>query len=238
MNTGKNIIEQFLTAINKMVKEHDGPITIGIEGGEGSGKGTLIGNLVKRLRAEGYTVAQTREPGGTNIGEQIRSVIVSEKNIEMCTMTEAYLFAACRAQLLNELIRPHMAAKDVDFIILDRYVYSSYVYQGMARDDGDYETVKKINEMATGGWYPDITIYLDIEPERGLQRIADNNREVNRLDKEAMSFHHKVHNGYLSLVEEYAGTDICFKKVNADQTPEEVLADVIQTIAENTDKLV
>ena len=205
-------------------------ITICFEGGEGSGKGTAIGNLAKRLREQGKNVLLTREPGGTNIGEQIRNVIVSEKNTEMCTMTEAYLFAAARAQLLNELVRPHLAEQDVDFIILDRYVYSSYVYQGMAREDGDLETVKQINDIATGGWHPDITIYLDIEPARGLQRIADNNREVNRLDKEKMSFHEKVHNGYLSLVDTYNGTDIVFKKVNADQTQEAVLEDIVKTI--------
>ena len=205
-------------------------ITICFEGGEGSGKGTVIGNLAKYLRGNGHEVLLTREPGGTNIGEQIRNVIVSEKNTEMCTMTEAYLFAAARAQLLNELVRPHLEAQDVDFIILDRYVYSSYVYQGMARDDGNYEVVKKINDIATDGWHPDITIYLDIDPARGLQRIADNNREVNRLDKEKMSFHEKVHNGYLSLVDAYKDTDITFLKVNADQTQEEVLADVIKAI--------
>lgn len=206
------------------------PISICFEGGEGSGKGTAIGNLAKYLRESGKNVILTREPGGTNIGEQIRNVIVSEKNTEMCTMTEAYLFAAARAQLLNELVRPHLEAEDVDFIILDRYVYSSYVYQGMARDDGDFETVKKINDIATGGWHPDITIYLDIEPARGLQRIADNNRETNRLDKEKMSFHEKVHNGYLSLVKTYEGTDTIFKLVNADQTQEAVLEDIIKTI--------
>lgn len=205
-------------------------MTICFEGGEGSGKGTVIGNLAKYLRGNGHEVLLTREPGGTNIGEQIRNVIVSEKNTEMCTMTEAYLFAAARAQLLNELVRPHLEAQDVDFIILDRYVYSSYVYQGMARDDGNYEVVKKINDIATDGWHPDITIYLDIDPARGLQRIADNNREVNRLDKEKMSFHEKVHNGYLSLVDTYKDTDITFLKVNADQTQEEVLADVIKAI--------
>lgn len=205
-------------------------ITICFEGGEGSGKGTVIGNLAKYLRGNGHEVLLTREPGGTNIGEQIRNVIVSEKNTEMCTMTEAYLFAAARAQLLDELVRPHLKAQDVDFIILDRYVYSSYVYQGMARDDGNYEMVKKINDIATDGWHPDITIYLDIDHARGLQRIADNNREVNRLDKEKMSFHEKVHNGYLSLVDTYKDTDITFLKVNADQTQEEVLADVIKAI--------
>lgn len=205
-------------------------ITICLEGGEGSGKGTLIGNLAKYLRGNGHEVLLTREPGGTNIGEQIRNVIVSEKNTEMCTMTEAYLFAAARAQLLNELVKPHLDAKDVDFIILDRYVYSSYVYQGMARDDGNYEVVKKINDIATDGWHPDIVIYLDIEPARGLQRIADNNRETNRLDKETMSFHEKVHNGYLSLVESYKDSDLKFIRINADQTQEKVLDDVVSTL--------
>jgi dTMP kinase len=231
MITG-NKMNSIINVLIKMLKEKKRPITICFEGGEGSGKGTTIGNLAKFLRELGFNVVLTREPGGTNIGEQIRNVIVSEKNTEMCTTTEAYLFAAARAQLLNELVFPKMEDESVDFIILDRYVYSSYVYQGMARDDGNYDMVKKINEIATNGWNPDITLYLDIEPERGLQRIADNNREVNRLDKEAMSFHHKVHNGYLKLVNHYEGTDVCFKRVNADQKPEEVLEDVLSTIVE------
>lgn len=228
--TGNKFLDALLEKLIELIKQINGPITVCFEGGEGSGKGTTIGNLARVLRELGFNVVLTREPGGTNIGEQIRSVIVSEKNAEMCTTTEAYLFAACRAQLLNELVMPKLKDNNVDFIILDRYVYSSYVYQGMARKDGDYEMVKKINEIATNGWYPDITIYLDIEPERGLQRIADNNREVNRLDKEEMSFHHKVHNGYLKLVDDYEGTDVCFKRVNADQKPEQVLNDVLSTI--------
>ena len=89
-------------------------ITICFEGGEGSGKGTVIGNLAKYLRNEGKEVLLTREPGGTSIGEQIRNVIVSEKNSEMCTMTEAMLFAAARAQLLNELVKPHIEENDIN----------------------------------------------------------------------------------------------------------------------------
>ena len=232
MIAGNKIIDNIINVLIAMLKEKKRPITICFEGGEGSGKGTTIGNLAKFLRELGFNVVLTREPGGTNIGEQIRNVIVSEKNTEMCTTTEAYLFAACRAQLLNELVLPKMEDESVDFIILDRYVYSSYVYQGMARKDGNYEMVKRINEIATNGWYPDVTLYLDIEPERGLQRIADNNREVNRLDKEEMSFHHKVHNGYIKLVTDYEGTDICFKRVNADQKQEDVLVEVLSTIVD------
>ena len=208
-------------------------ITICFEGGEGSGKGTVIGNLAKYLRNEGKEVLLTREPGGTSIGEQIRNVIVSEKNSEMCTMTEAMLFAAARAQLLNELVKPHIEANDVDYIILDRYVYSSYVYQGMARPDGNYEVVKSINDIATNNWHPDIVFYLDIEPEKGLKRIADNNREVNRLDKESLDFHHRVHVGYLKIINGLEGVHTKFVRINADQTVDCVLNDVVKHIKED-----
>ena len=208
-------------------------ITICFEGGEGSGKGTVIGNLAKYLRNEGKEVLLTREPGGTSIGEQIRNVIVSEKNSEMCTMTEAMLFAAARAQLLNELVKPHIEANDVDYIILDRYVYSSYVYQGMARPDGNYEVVKSINDIATNNWHPDIVFYLDIEPEKGLKRIADNNREVNRLDKESLDFHHRVHDGYLKIIKGLEGVHTKFVRINADQTVDCVLNDVVKHIKED-----
>lgn len=208
-------------------------ITICFEGGEGSGKGTVIGNLAKYLRNEGKEVLLTREPGGTSIGEQIRNVIVSEKNSEMCTLTEAMLFAAARAQLLNELVKPHIEANDVDYIILDRYVYSSYVYQGMARPDGNYEVVKSINDIATNNWHPDIVFYLDIEPEKGLKRIADNNREVNRLDKESLDFHHRVHDGYLKIINGLEGVYTKFVRINADQTVDCVLNDVVKHIKED-----
>ena len=208
-------------------------ITICFEGGEGSGKGTVIGNLAKYLRNEGKEVLLTREPGGTSIGEQIRNVIVSEKNSEMCTLTEAMLFAAARAQLLNELVKPHIEANDVDYIILDRYVYSSYVYQGMARPDGNYEVVKSINDIATNNWHPDIVFYLDIEPEKGLKRIADNNREVNRLDKESLDFHHRVHYVYLKIINGLEGVHTKFVRINADQTVDCVLNDVVKHIKED-----
>ena len=199
------------------------------EGGEGSGKGTVIDGLEAYLKASGKKVIRTREPGGTKISEQIRNVIVDVNNTEMNGNTETMLFAAARAQLMGEVIKPiiekyHDSEEEV-YLLLDRYVYSSIVYQGHVRGV-DIDRVIGVNEVATDGWYPDMTIYLDIAPERGLARIAANSsRECNRLDKETLDFHHKVRNGYLSLAERFD-----FHVVNADQAPQDVLRDVIKEV--------
>ena len=199
--------------------------TIVFEGGEGSGKGTVINNLEKYLKEKGYSVLRTREPGGTKINEAIREVIVDDENTNMCGMTEACLFAACRAQLLNEVIRPALQSNAADFMLIDRYVYSSYVYQGFARSLG-YNLVKTINDIATDSWHPDMVIYLDIEPKRALERIAKNNRETNRLDKESLDFHDKVRQGYLILADEFSN----FHIVDADNEPEAVLKNVVEQL--------
>lgn len=198
--------------------------TICFEGGEGSGKGTAIKALISHLESQGYKVIKTREPGGTPISESVREVIVDEKHTAMSGLTEALLFAACRTQLLKEVIRPAIERDDADFMIIDRYVYSSYVYQGMARGVG-YDKVRAINEIATDGWHPDVVIFLDIDPQKGLDRIAANNRETNRLDKESIAFHNKVRAGYLSIADEFG-----FKVINADQNPEDVVKDIISVI--------
>lgn len=201
--------------------------SICFEGGEGSGKGTVIEGLEAYLKSQGKTVIRTREPGGTKISEQIRNVLLDVNNTEMNGNTETLLFAAARAQLIGEFIRPLLEKyRDSDeevYLILDRYVFTSAIYQGIVRGIG-VDRVISVNEIATDLWYPDVTIFLDIDPERGLARIAANaDREVNRLDKEALDFHQKVREGYLSLAPRFN-----FHVVNADQTPDKVLADVIK----------
>lgn len=196
--------------------------TIAFEGGEGSGKGTTIRRLKEHLESNGKKVLVTREPGGTDIGEQIRSVILNSKNTKMTSITEALLFAACRSQLLEEVIRPALKNDEYDYIILDRYVYSSYVYQGLVRKVG-LKLVQLINNIATKRWHPDIVFYLDLDPEIGLSRIEQNNRETNRLDKENLDFHKNVRAGYLKV----AGRMRNFRIINADQSVDAVLSDVI-----------
>ena len=169
---------------------------ITFEGGEGTGKTTLIEMLMKDLEASGFKAIKTREPGGSKISEEIRNVILNVDNTMMTYMTEALLYAASRAQHLNEVIKP--ALEDGNVVICDRYIDSSLAYQGYARGLG-IEKVYKINDYAIDGFYPDLTIYIDVDPRIGLGRIKSNHRDMDRLDLEQISFHEKVRAGYLEV---------------------------------------
>ena len=173
-------------------------IFITFEGGEGTGKTTLIERLMVDLEKNGFKAVKTREPGGSKISEQIRNVILSINNVEMDYMTEALLYAASRRQHLEEVIKPNL--KKGNIVICDRYVDSSLAYQGYARGLG-IDKVYKINDYAIGGFYPDLTIYIDVAPEIGLGRIKRNHRDMDRLDREQISFHKKVREGYLEVSE-------------------------------------
>lgn len=174
---------------------------ITLEGGEGSGKSSVIKLIVEKLQKEGYQVLQTREPGGVKIAEEIRNIILDKDNTSMDGKTEALLYAASRRQHLVEKVIP---ALDKGMIVIsDRYIDSSLVYQGVARGIGIQE-VYEMNLFAIDKILPNLTLILDIEPEIGLQRINKNNqREVNRLDLESLSFHHKVRDGYRKLKDLY-----------------------------------
>ena len=191
-----------------------------LEGGEGSGKGTVMVGLMKTYSDAVFT----REPGGTKIAEQIREIIVGKENTELSPEAEALLFAAARAQHMHEKILPALAQGKT--VISDRFIDSNFAYQGYARGLG-IDRIMKANEMAVGTRMPDMTIYLDIDPEIAFKRIAENNRETNRLDLESMAFHKKVREGYLLLAEMFPER---VRVVNANQPPEAVLADVIQLI--------
>lgn len=190
---------------------------ITVEGPEGAGKTTIIDMLAGNLAEEGYQVLQTREPGGIEIAEQIRSVILDKKNTKMDPRTEALLYAAARRQHLAEKVKP---ALDEGYIILcDRFIDSSLAYQGYARGLG-IEEVYSINSFAIEGMMPELTLYFDIDPESGLNRINQHKgREVNRLDLEQLDFHHKVREGYLKLMELYPERIF---KIDASKPLEEV----------------
>ena len=174
---------------------------ITLEGPEGSGKTSVISVVKDQLEKLNYQVILTREPGGTPISEQIRNVILDKENTAMDYRTEALLYAASRRQHLVEKIWPSL--KEGKIVFCDRYLDSSLAYQGYARGLG-FDEILKVNEYATEGTYPDLTFLFDIEPELGLERINKNsNREVNRLDVEKLSFHHKVRNGYLELSKKF-----------------------------------
>ena len=202
-----------------------------IEGVEGCGKTTIGKMIVDKLISDGYEVIYTREPGGIEIAEQIRKVILDVNNTNMDARTEALLYAASRRQHLVEKVIP--ALKENKVIICDRFVDSSLAYQGYARELG-VEDILNVNMYATEGTFPDLTLLFDLDPEVGLARInANANREVNRLDLEKISFHEKVRNGYLDL-ENLEPNRV--KKVDASKTIEEVFNDAYSLILEALNK--
>jgi dTMP kinase len=174
---------------------------ITFEGSEGCGKSTQARLLYEHLHATGYNVIHVREPGGTPIGDQIRAVVLGMHNSEMDPTAESLLFSASRAQLVNQIIRPQLAADGI--VICDRFADSTYAYQGygLGRNLADLRTVTAI---ATGGLVPDVTLWLRIDPAIGLQRkqTAVGEIEWNRLDAHALSFHQRVAAGYQALATE------------------------------------
>lgn len=171
---------------------------ITFEGGDGTGKTTLIEKLALDLENLGYEIVKSREPGGSRISEQIRNIILDIENTEMDYMTEAFLYAASRRQHLEEIIKP--ALNNGKIVLLDRYVDSSLAYQGYARNLG-IEKVYAINNYAIDGFFPDLTIYIDIDPVIGISRIKNNHRDMDRLDLEKIEFHKLVREGYLRVSE-------------------------------------
>ncbi|KAJ3197116.1 hypothetical protein HK101_005856 [Irineochytrium annulatum] len=198
---------------------------ITLEGGEGSGKTTMIGRIGSYFEERGIPYVVTREPGGIEIAEKIRSIILDPLHTAMDARTEALLYAAARSQHLAEKVEPALKAGKA--VICDRFVDSSLVYQGYARGLG-IENVWAINRFAIGDLMPDVTLYLDIEPELGLARIdAHDGREVNRLDLENLEFHHKVREGYFLLKEQFPER---IRVIDASMKQEDVLAAMILSL--------
>ena len=190
---------------------------ITLEGPEGSGKTTAVNYAVSKLEDMGYQIVRTREPGGTPISEQIRNVILDKANTAMDERTEALLYAASRRQHLVEKVWP--ALKEGKIVICDRYLDSSLAYQGGARGLG-VENILNVNNFATEGTFPDLTLLFDIDPKIGLARISANaDREVNRLDLEKLEFHNKVRNTFLELAKRYPER---FVIIDASKSKEEV----------------
>ncbi|MDE6375594.1 MAG: dTMP kinase [Ligilactobacillus sp.] len=193
---------------------------ITFEGTDGSGKTSVLNAIEAKLKANKIDYLRTREPGGNRISEQIRNVILDERFTEMDARTEALLYAAARRQHLVEIVLPALEAGKV--VLCDRFVDSSLAYQGAGRDIGVAE-VKQMNQFATAGLEPDLTIYLAIEPSLGLERIKQNRQdEVNRLDKEALSFYETVYRAYQKLATENER----IVTIDASQNLADVIADV------------
>ncbi len=171
---------------------------ISFEGPDGAGKTTVLEAVTKTVRAQlGDQLLVTREPGGNQISEAIRQIILNPKNTEMDPRTEALLYAAARRQHLSETILP--ALKQDKVVLCDRYVDSSVAYQGAGRQIGE-QAVYDMNTFATNGLLPDLTLYFDVPSEVGIARIkAHRQNDVDRLDQEALAFHKLVRAGYLRL---------------------------------------
>ncbi len=193
-----------------------------LEGPDGSGKSTVCDIVCEKLINEGYQIVHTREPGGIEIAEEIRNIILDPKNTAMDAKTEALLYAASRRQHLVEKVVP--AKKEGKIVICERFVYSSLAYQGYGRRLG-FDDILKINEFAIGEDYPDMTIYLDINEEEGLKRIEKRTFK-DRLDKESLDFHHLVNEGYKAVLERFKDT----KVVDASKTIDEVVNEVYKII--------
>lgn len=172
-------------------------IFITIEGGDGSGKSTQIGLIKQYMEEQGRDVVLTREPGGTRVSEIIRNLILDKTYTEMDDMTEALLYAASRSQHVAEKIIP--ALEEGKIVICDRFVDSSIVYQGMGRGLGD--AVRVINEYATRGLQPHLTILLDLSHEEGIKR-KKNQKDLDRLEMAKEAFHKTVSEGYRILAKE------------------------------------
>ncbi|WP_462410014.1 dTMP kinase [Neobacillus sp. Marseille-QA0830] len=194
---------------------------ITFEGPDGAGKTTILSMVAEHFP----NALVTREPGGIDIAEQIRRVILAKENTSMDPRTEALLYAAARRQHLVEKVMP--ALEDGKIVLCDRFVDSSLAYQGYARGLGLNE-VFSINQFAIEQMMPDLTIYFDIDPELGLKRINKNKgREVNRLDLENLSFHHKVREGYLLLLERFPDR---VKRIDASKTLDEVFVEAQELV--------
>lgn len=200
---------------------------ISFEGPDGSGKTTIIKLLSEYLQDNNYDVVLTREPGGSNIAEKIRDIVLDPENTKLSYQTEALLYAASRAQHFHDIIKP--ALQDKKIVLCDRFLDSSLVYQGIGRKLGVKE-VLDINKFAIEDTLPDYTFFFDVDPLVGLERIHQNgSREVNRLDLEDDAFHQRVYDGYHDIVSKDKKR---FVVIDANNDIDQVLQDTIKAFEE------
>ncbi len=199
---------------------------ITIEGPDGSGKTLQIPLLVDFLRGKGYQVFAAREPGGTAIGDQVRTILMNLQNTSMHPRTETLLFCAARAQLIEEVVRPHLLKNEI--VILDRYADSTMAYQGYGHQN-DLEMIRQVLKFATGGLKPDLTLLLDIEAEAGLRRRQKSGGEWNRMDAYQLELHQRVRRGYLEMAKAEPER---WRVVDASQPPEVVQSSIKKIIVD------
>jgi dTMP kinase len=202
---------------------------ITFEGPDGSGKTSQVANLAEHLRQMGHSLLVTREPGGTSIGDQIRAILSDLDNIAMQPRTEILLFQASRAQLVEEVIRPHL--EQGNLVLCDRFADSTLAYQGYGHGV-DLEQLRSLIRFATGGLKPDLTLLFDVDAETGLRRRAKGG-DWNRLDAYEVAFHRRVRKGYLELAREEPDRWVM---IDAGQPPEKVQEAVRKVVLERLAK--
>ena len=197
---------------------------ITFEGTEGSGKTTQIGRLVKELSEANYSVQSTREPGGTTVGDQIRSILLNPLNERLFPTSELLLYAASRAQHVREVIVP--ALKNGKIVISDRFADASVAYQSYGRNL-NLTLITQLNRIATDGLVPDLTFLLDLPVEIGLQRASSSRGTLDRIEREKLEFHRRVQTGYLSIAEEAPDR---IKVVDATKSMDVIYQEIWSTI--------
>jgi len=200
-------------------------IFISVEGGDGSGKSTQLANIKDYLEARGVDALFIREPGGTSIGEKIRDILLDPANTEMCAMTEAMLYAASRAQIVSEVIKPALSEGKV--VVCDRFVDSSIAYQAYGRQMGN--AIWDINKYAVDGSMPDYTFFLDINPHIASSRIDSRGEGKDRMELQEDSFRMRVYNGYLALMDDEANRDRIIR-IDVCKDIESVKSEIIEKL--------
>ena len=195
---------------------------ITFEGPDGSGKSTIIQKVYDYLIENNYDVIKTREPGGSPIAEKIRNLILDTENIKMGYRTEALLYAASRAQHVEETILP--ALNENKIVLCDRFLISSLAYQGVGRDLG-IENVRNINKFAINGVFPDFVLFFDVDPITTLKRKSSLDT-ADRLEKEGNNFHERVYNGYKEILNSEKNVEI----IDATQSVEDVFNQCIKVL--------
>ena len=197
---------------------------ITFEGGEGSGKSTQIDVLLAKLKNEGIDVLKTREPGGTNVGEKIRELLVSGGRNDLTPLSELFLNSSSRKEHIEKLIKPSLDTGK--WVLCDRFTDSTLVYQGYAHGL-DLEVIRNLNKLTVGEYIPDLTFILDLSPEIGLKRAKKRNNNENRYEQMDISFHYKIRESFLKI----ANTDEKkYKIINANLNKNEISEDIFKIV--------
>lgn len=205
-------------------------IFISVEGTDGAGKSTQLEFIKKYLEERKKDTVFLREPGGNAISEKIRNIILDTENSAMTPQTEALLYAASRVQLVNEVIMP--ALEDGKIVVCDRYIDSSIAYQGYGRNL-TAEKIEEINGFAISKCMPDMTLFFDLSPEKGILR-KKNQHDLDRMEQESLDFHNRVYDGYVSLAQKYPER---IKRIDASMSIDEVWAEAKKYLDELFEKL-